>query len=192
MVVVLRDPVERAYSAFLMTRREGTEPLSSFSEVLEEEPRRRKQGGGHLYLWHSRYYSHLQRYFKHFDREQVRIYLFEDFKKDEGGVLNDILEYLSLNKKFNFDTGYVHNKGGLPISGYVHRIMRSKNNRLKKLVKSITPKRVKKWLRMKIRNVNRYKPRIEKEVRKKAIDMLMEEIKGVEEITGRDLSMWKR
>jgi len=89
MVVILRDPVERAYSAFLMTRRQGTEPLSSFSEVVKAEPKRRERGEGHLYLWHSRYYTHLKRYFECFSKDQFEIYLFKEFKKTRVNWLRE-------------------------------------------------------------------------------------------------------
>lgn len=44
LVAVLRDPVERAYSAFLYQTRNGREPLADFEEALRAEPRRIADG----------------------------------------------------------------------------------------------------------------------------------------------------
>jgi hypothetical protein len=40
LIVVLRNPVERAYSHFVHSRRVGVEPIESFEEALDAEPAR--------------------------------------------------------------------------------------------------------------------------------------------------------
>lgn len=141
MVVILRDPVERAYSAFLMTRRQGTEPLSSFADVVKAEPERRERREGHLYLWHSRYYTHLERYFEYFDRGQFKIYFFRELKKRTNGLVKDILNFLSVSKDIELNTSKKHNKGGIPVSDTASKFLKSKNSTTKKIIKKLIPKK---------------------------------------------------
>src|SRR5215210_1748036 len=46
LIAVLRNPVERAYSAFLHRTRLGREPLADFSEALRQEDSRMREGWG--------------------------------------------------------------------------------------------------------------------------------------------------
>nr|MDJ0649638.1 sulfotransferase [Xenococcaceae cyanobacterium MO_188.B19] len=82
MITILRDPVERAYSHFLMNVKNGLEPLTDFVQVLQEEEIRIRSNWGSN--WHHKargfYYSQVKRYFDIFDRSQIKIYLYEDLK----------------------------------------------------------------------------------------------------------------
>ena len=57
LIVVFRNPVDRAYSQFQMSRREGVEPLESFAEALAAEEERlrphleRLHADPHYYGW---------------------------------------------------------------------------------------------------------------------------------------------
>src|SRR5690606_26522676 len=52
ILVVLRDPAERAYSNYQFARRDGKEPLASFREALAAEDER--VAAGWATLWHYR------------------------------------------------------------------------------------------------------------------------------------------
>ncbi len=43
MIAILRDPVERAFSSFVMYQRDGLEPAASLLQAIEDEPRRRRE-----------------------------------------------------------------------------------------------------------------------------------------------------
>jgi hypothetical protein len=98
LVVVLRHPVDRAYSAFLHLRRDGREPLGSFGRALAAEEARVRAGWEHI--WHYRrmgyYAEQLGRYFSLFDRRQIRVYLYEDLQADPVAVLTDLFGFLGI------------------------------------------------------------------------------------------------
>jgi hypothetical protein len=111
LLVNLRDPVERAYSQFQMSRREGEEELESFADAVEAEDRRldperaRAQAdprynswpiGCWSYLMRSRYAEQLERWFELFERDQFHFVTLEDLSSDPQGTLDRVHEFLGL------------------------------------------------------------------------------------------------
>src|SRR3954454_23553703 len=99
LVVILRDPVDRAYSAFLHLVRDGREAVRDFGEALRREKSRVADHWEHI--WHYRamglYHEQLKRYADRFDRAQMRIYLHEDLEADPRGVLQDLFRFLGVD-----------------------------------------------------------------------------------------------
>lgn len=93
LVVLLRNPVDRAYSAFLHGWRLGEIPRSmTFDEALAAEPQRRGRAFAELYEG-GLYARQLRRFLEHFPREQLHIELFEDLIGDGGASLARILRF---------------------------------------------------------------------------------------------------
>jgi Sulfotransferase domain len=101
MLAVLRNPVDRAYSAYLHTVRQGRE-RRSFEYALQQEPERIRQNWNPL--WHFKamgfYCEQTKRYFDMFGREQVRIYLYEDLQKAPLPLIKEIFEFLGVDPSF--------------------------------------------------------------------------------------------
>lgn len=110
IIVVLRDPVERAYSHFKERTHHGGETLS-FEEALDaeadrirgEEERILAEDGyvsaeheNHSYLAQGRYLDMLPRWFKFFPREQIHIALSEEFYADPDRQVNEVWKFLGL------------------------------------------------------------------------------------------------
>lgn len=101
LIVMLRDPVQRLYSHYWMNRRYGLEPLS-LMDAVEAEDRRKKAGWG--YDWHyvsvGRYAEQLSRYLERFPREQIGVFLFEDFAKESVGIVQEVCRFLGVDGSF--------------------------------------------------------------------------------------------
>lgn len=81
ILVLLRDPVERAWSHYLMEFREGAEH-GGFLEALERDLARPRKGWAvsHLYVELGLYAEQIARYFAHFPRRQVFILELEELR----------------------------------------------------------------------------------------------------------------
>jgi hypothetical protein len=105
MFAVLRNPADRAYSAYLHTVRQGREHRS-FEESLKLEPERIHQNWNPL--WHFKamgfYYEQVKRFFDIFGREQVRVYLYEDLQKNPLSLIKEVFERLEVDPSFVPDT----------------------------------------------------------------------------------------
>lgn len=111
LLVTLRNPVDRAYSQFQMSRREGEEPFASFGEAVDAEAERLRPElartridrrysswpiGCWSYLMRSRYAEQLERWFGLFPREQFHILTLEDLSCDPQPTLDRVHEFLEL------------------------------------------------------------------------------------------------
>lgn len=115
IIVVLRDPVSRAYSQYWNQVQEGVEPLS-FEEALKAEPERieRDWWFGFHYFEAGRYADQVARYLDLFDRESVRIYLFEDLTWNAESVCHDAFSFLGVDFARAVSAKKIHNPGGAP------------------------------------------------------------------------------
>ncbi len=110
IVVLLRDPVERAYSHFKERTHHGGETVS-FEEALEAEERRLHGEAdrivadpgylsvaheNHSYVAQGRYLDMLPRWFKAFPREQFHVAISEDFYADPDRHVNEVWKFLGL------------------------------------------------------------------------------------------------
>jgi hypothetical protein len=114
LIVTLRNPVDRAYSAFQMSRREGLEEHESFESAiafeherlapLQEQIRRDPRYipamppplGYWSYLQRSRYDEHIARWLEFFGRDQLLFLKFEDLAAAPQQTLDGVYEFLGL------------------------------------------------------------------------------------------------
>jgi hypothetical protein len=111
LVVMLRDPVERAYSAFKHEHARGFETEADFSRALDLEDERLAGEVEHLrsdstyrsfshrhhaYTRRGQYAEQLERVFEHFPREQVHVMQSEAFFERPEAELASLLRFLEL------------------------------------------------------------------------------------------------
>src|ERR671923_1674427 len=98
IIMILRDPVERAYSNYLMfTKYSGTK--SSFYDELMQDYKSQEKlfGRSKLYIEFGMYYEQVKRYFDIFGREQVKVLIFEEFVQRPAQSVNEVLAFLGVN-----------------------------------------------------------------------------------------------
>ena len=100
LIILLRNPIDRAFAHWNMQRFKDREPLD-FLDALKEEPRRIAQpltieSRRFAYVDRGFYSEQLERVFQFFPREQVRIVKFEDFRDRKQETLNGIFEFLGV------------------------------------------------------------------------------------------------
>ncbi|MEC9048609.1 MAG: sulfotransferase domain-containing protein [Planctomycetota bacterium] len=111
LIVLLRDPVERAYSHYLHNLRLGAEDCATFEEAVEAEPQRlegeveRMLGDDryesfahrhHSYLLRGCYAAQLRAWFELFPREQFLVLDNAELGRDPAGVYARVLDFLGL------------------------------------------------------------------------------------------------
>ena len=100
LIVLLRDPVERAISHYFHARKRGFEPLE-LEKAFAAEPSRLASGDPfsfqkHSYLSRSRYLEQLDRYEALFPRHQLLILRSEDLFQHVEQIWPRLLEFLDL------------------------------------------------------------------------------------------------
>jgi len=105
LIILLRNPVDRAFAHWNMQRFKDRESLD-FLDALKEEPRRIAQpltleSRRFAYVDRGFYSNQLERVFKFFPREQVQIVKFEDFRDRKEQALGAIFEFLEVKRLRN-------------------------------------------------------------------------------------------
>ena len=109
IIILLRNPAERAYSLYNWNVQEGYDYGGSFKYVLKKEPERLKsqfpfflkpRGYKYNYFYFNSglYYDQVKRYLDIFGEENVHIDLFEEFVKNTSGSLNRIYKFLGIDE----------------------------------------------------------------------------------------------
>jgi hypothetical protein len=190
LIAILRHPADRAYSQFLMKKRDGREPLS-FSDALAAEEKRTANGWSHH--WHYRqrgfYAAQLKPYFELFKREQLKIYLYEDYLADNVGFIQDIFRFLNVDDTFVPDMSVRHNESKLPRSRAL-QVFLTEPRWTKNLLKPFVTARWSRRIGDHLRRRNLIKPRLSQKIRRQLIEIYREDILKLQDLLQRDLSHW--
>ncbi len=154
IVILLRDPVERAYSHYFMYegKRKSKKPASSFLEAIQRDNSEFIKVNNYnksfpvMFVELGLYYEQVLRYFQTFGREQVGIYFFEDLEKDTQGVMAAICRHIGVDPAL-LDTKEmerVHLAGLLPRAGWLYRTAQSALSL--ELRQRILPPSVRRWM----------------------------------------------
>ena len=96
LVSVLRNPVDRAYSAYWFAKRKGVEPAESFLEAIDRELSGQslqiQREDLRRYVPRGEYAVQLERLYGEIDPGRVDIHLFEDLRADTRRIADDVLE----------------------------------------------------------------------------------------------------
>lgn len=100
LIVLLRNPADRAFSHWNMYRERKQESLG-FLEAIAAEPDRIRaalplQPRRTSYLDRGFYAEQMERLFRFFPREQVHVIKFDDFRKNTSKVVNGVFTFLGL------------------------------------------------------------------------------------------------
>ena len=191
LIAILRDPVERAFSNYVWAVRDRAESLTDFAQALEAEADRVKDNWGPK--WHYKnqgfYYRQLQPYYDNFSREQIRIYLYEDFVANPVAIMQDIFAFLDIDNTFIPDMSKKHNTSRLVRNQAWHEFI-TKPSLIKSFFKPFLPLKFRQNLKKQATEKNVYKPKLTSEIRTQLVAEYRGDILQLQELLERDLSQW--
>lgn len=195
LIAILRQPADRLFSRYVHLVREDMIPEQGISHLFDRNS-----------IWWKRpdlvpegfYYKHLQKYFEGFPPENIRVYLYEDFRKNPMDTLSDIFEFIGVNSNLRVDTDVVVNKSGRRKKN-VFNLLLGQNGALINLSKSVLPgvhekfkrnKNVVKYLN-KVRNKNIIPLKMSPEFRDRiTTEIYHDDIRNLSKLLNRDLEHW--
>lgn len=192
IIMILRDPVERAYSQYWNHAREGLETLS-FEEALRAEAQRRQKNWwyGLLYVETGRYAEQVSRYLDVFGRDSVQIHLFEDLSQDAEGVCRKTFSFLGVDPDTPINTEKVYNRSGPAKSKLLSRLLGARGVRetARRALPATWRRRFGEWMRESNRKPTpKMSPKIESSLR----EAFRDDIIRLEGLIGRDLRRWRK
>jgi hypothetical protein len=191
LVCMLRDPADRAFSAYGFMRTRGFEPCDTFEEALADEARRIEAGWHHI--WHytamGRYGEQLAHVLDVFPREQLLVLRHEDMSADPDAVLARVHAFLGVEVLPHAVDPDPH-RSGEPRSTLLSRLV-STPHPAKRFVTPLVPKTLRRRLRREIvrRNIVRgsYRP----ETRRQLVETFTPDLELLERVTGLDVAAWR-
>lgn len=193
IAIILRDPVERAYSHYLMDYREGVQHLPFYEALIEDMSLPEKGWGvSWLYFELGLYARQIERYFAIFRPEQVKILLFDEFARDVKGTLRNILEFLQLDPSAvdKIDVSRKYNAYSAPRGPIARKLAGSKLSRF--LGQTIVPRELGEFIFYKFLVRDTVKPPIDARARDLLSSLYDSEVAKTEEILGRRLPQLRR
>ena len=188
IIILLRDPVERAFSHYLMDLRLGLVDMSLESIVSGEVNNEKSRLFYQQYIELGLYYEQVKRYLNIFGKEQVKIYLQEDLRAKGNNVITDLYAFLGVDETYRPDMARQHNTFSMPKKNMIGNLYTS--NFMRVLVRNIVPDKLKNIMKGFVFD-NKPKPVLPPETKRKLQELYLGDIEKLEKLIDRDLSAWK-
>jgi len=185
ILIVLRNPVNRAISAYKHLRRDLRETLS-IDKAFEIEKDRIKND--YAMIWHYKkvglYHDNIKDYMDNF--ENVKVLFYEDLRRNSTEFMKEVFSFLEIEPIELKLQGNKHNFSYIPKNKSLQSII-SWENPLKRRLVRFLPMR----LRNKIKNLNAEKGfKVDYAFKKKLEKEYLEDRNKLEKLLKKDLSFW--
>ena len=193
VIMILRNPIQRAFSHFLMDLKDGNQSETNFKQAILNDVKIEPKiwGKAHLYIDIGQYYNQVKTYFDTFGKSQVKVIIYEDFIKDTANHLKEICQFLNIDANYidNIDYNKVHNPYVVPKSKLSKLLLKYKNK--VGLLKVILPNPIKVYLNEKVFFKQEKKPTLQLEDKEYLQGIFLEDINKLEQLLNKDLQQWK-
>ena len=194
IIIILREPVARAYSAYMFLARDGREKLE-FAEGLSREKERKQQGFEPMWWYKelSLYSSQVQHYLEVFGPERVKVLLYEEFYADPGQALRDVFAFLGVKEDVVIDTSVRYNPAGVAKSRRLYALLNHfirEPSAWEQWIKSLIPRQLRITLATKAVGLLVQPVPMDLELRVQLKPYFVEEVAKLEELLHRELRCW--
>jgi len=208
IIIMLRNPVDQMYSSYHQLLALGNETIGEFEKALDAEEKRKsgKVFVGNvnkkelLYRYAAHYYNQVKRYLDVFEKRNVLIIITEEFKQNIHGTYKNVLGFLGVDSSFKLDPNFINrdnirNSSQRPKNVLIQRIMHvlTLQPKILTMAGKILPIKDKSIIYSFLRKINtKYVPYppMSNSLRKKLTKEFIPEIKRLETLINRDLSIW--
>ncbi len=177
--IMLRDPVRRSFSAFIMAARNGQvtrDPEAAFSDRNA------------FFIRASLYYERIKRFYDLFSSDQLSVLLYDDLVADNVAFMQSLYGLLGVDEAFVPDVRARSNPGYLPRLRFLHKIL--SNQIVRQKIIPHLPAGVYR-LGVKFRKLNAVDtPVLTASLELALRDYFRSDLEKTQELTGLDLAHW--
>lgn len=189
ILVILRNPADRAYSAWCHARQEQLEPCDQFSDALDMEQERGEVEFLLRYHRMGMYSEALREYKKVFDPSRLMVLFYEDLVDDEAVLWKKLCAFLNIDTLAKVPLRRRLNQSGQPRLRLLQSLLKS--YRFRRTVKAVVPHRGAALIKEKLDNANLQRfPPLDKISRIRLQQFYRQDIEALSALTGRDLHSW--
>jgi len=179
LIASLRSPADRAYSGW----------IGSVRQALESKPAEVAICLGSRYIERGFYSRMLQPYLDLFPRDRIKVVVFEDLAADAAGTMSEIYEFLEVDPSFVPDVTTRHNAASLPKYPRLNRAWQALRRAQPEWFRA--PEFVIQANQRLMESTYTKPPPMDPNLRGRLLEAYHDEIGRVEELLGRDLSIWR-
>ena len=195
IIIMLRNPVERAYSGYQHVKRYNVMESLSFEQALEKSENRYHNTSNMTpasrYLELGMYFEQVKIFIEEFDNVHVIIY--DDYKNDFSSEMNNVFKFLDLDA-FKVNTEEKYMVGGWEWKNERIKSLMMKKSPLKTVLKFLLPfKSLRKgvMINLRKRNINKIE-KINPETEKWLKEYYKSDIEKLSLLLDKDLNNWTR
>lgn len=195
LIMIVRNPIDRAFSSFFYQKFRGEEVLESFEDAVERELNSEPESLSieKRYLARGYYASQLENIYRFFDKEHVLVLLYEDMKNCPEGLMDKVFTYLGLTPCVSLQYEKI-NEAQTPRSKWLARYIHA-GGLLKSIFRQVTTTAFRYRLIMLLRRLNS-RPAVRQEMDKRLRDDLLKhfsiENEKLANLTGFNLQEWQK
>jgi hypothetical protein len=191
IMIILRNPVDRAWSNYQHLVRDGAEDRT-FEQALELENERSQAGW--VWFWdlyrQGLYSRQVSNYLSRFPRSAVYVARFEDIHRDPAGFMRKVEAFMELSP-YQYPGVVEKNESGIPAKGFgwLHRFLFMPGS-VNQLLRKGLPLETRKRLAARFKRVVMRKGYIQEQTRKELMNKYRRDIRALEHMIDMDLSEW--
>lgn len=192
LLAILRNPADRAFSHFMHFVKLGWETTYDFRQALNAV-----EGLDHNgwfprkdYLSFGFYGEQLARYYERFDRTQIKVLIYEEFRAAPEPALKEIFGFLNVDPRHRTETSVQINLSGSPRSRTLQRWL-TRPNDLRRSLGEILPATVRRRLRNTLEIANLKRSTLENDMRVTLMATYRDDIDRLEQLLERRLDCWR-
>lgn len=188
IIILLREPISRAYSHYLMDYKLGYVNLSFEDVIFKKKEDNNTNLFYQQYISLGLYYEQVKRYIDIFGKDKIRIYFQDDFKNDPSSIIADICDFLGVDSNYRPEISKEHNVFFMSRSKIVSKVYKSS---FRPLISSVLPQRIKEKI-IDILFVKKQRPTMSNETRKYLQGIYRDDVINLERLIEVDLSSWRQ
>lgn len=111
IVLILRNPIERAYSSYLMEKNYGTAKFefNDLPELIRKHKQDDESWGFSFFIDYGLYANYIKMIYKYFPENQVSVFLYRNFRKDPLSVCKTVFNKIGVDDTFIPNVEVKHN-----------------------------------------------------------------------------------
>ncbi len=193
IIILIRNPIDRAYSNWTYASASYGEPLS-FEDAMKDEQNRIEQKVQFMahYVSAGFYFKAVKNFLGAFGRHKV--YLLEDLKEKAPATVSEIFEFIGVDGGFRPDYETTYNPSGIPrsrlLNMFVLRDDGTKGTPLQRAMRMVVGRERADRLFHSLRVKNLKRVPMNPETRKQLAGIYREDVLKLQDLIGRDLSHW--
>ena len=189
IIILLRNPIERAFSHYLMDARLGLISKSFESVVDSFEITDKNKLFYQQYIELGKYYNQILNYKRLFNDNNILIIDYEEFKNQTLLCVRSIFDFLQIDKSFMPNLNLTHNTFRKPKFIFIEKLY--SNHTIRFLIKNLIPSEFKNFINKKLFDKDD-KPILSKDLHAKLKAIFKNDVNKLSDLLNKDFNKWIR